>query len=118
MKTSKFYLVAETKGKVKSSSLLSINVCGDEQVKLTTPGSISIFEEVGASQQERDMSKLFNSDHDNSPVTKYTLLPLSETGSLDNEQSRVVTLTDNNLKIDFSTYSEFGFLVRASTDFG
>lgn len=80
---------------------------------------MTISTEVGTNLQTRDLKKLFvNSDKDNCPITRYTILPISGKGLLDINQRKHFVLRDNNLQVKFEKAADFGFVVKAETNSG
>ena len=119
IKAKTVYLGAITSGDVKSFLPLKINVCGDEKVSTVSPLVKNLKYDVGESVKTFNVSKLFlNNDQTNCPITNYQILASENGAKLSLENSKIATLNDIKLSVNFETKADFVFFVEAKTASG
>ena len=111
-------MAAVTSGKVLSSHPISINVCGEEEVRQLKGDKLGSFYDVGSGRASYAMKEyLQSSDEVNCPIRTVSLTTLTST-PLTSFQSKVASISNNVLEISKASEANFSFLVVAQTSSG
>lgn len=95
---------------------LKINICGDEKIKQVSPLVKNLKFEVGDKIQNFDVSKLFvTSDPENCPIAKYQISATTKGYRLSLENTKIASLRENKLSVNFAAKADFVFYIGAKT---
>lgn len=94
------YLGVFTSGKVNSTKLMSVSICGEEEVQVINEGNPKVFNLQEGGETQEDYTKWFKSTDDiHCPISSYSLLSSSML-ALSDKEAAIISIKNGTLTIN------------------